>query len=189
MVTLARYCTATHTAALCNLLQHAGAHCRALQSTTEHYRTLQNTATCCHAASVPVVNALDDSGRPCQVLYCNTLQRTATESMLQHVAVCCNMLQCNTAAMILDMLRDSNDSVLQCVAVCCDGIVSCCCYVCRHSARQPQECVAVPCNFVQYVAVFCSELPLLCLQIRLAAAIGVWCSVLHRVAVCCDVLQ
>jgi len=159
MVTLARYCTATHTAAPCNLLQHAGAHCRALQSPTEHYRTLQNTATCCHAASVPVVNALDDSGRPCQVLYCNTLQRTATESMLQHVAVCCNMLQCNTAAMILDMLRDSNDIVLQCVAVLCS------------------------------VLRWDSELLLLCLQTFCTAVTRVCCSALQFRAVCCSVLQ
>jgi len=42
---------------------------------------------------------------------------------------------------------------------------------------------------LQCVAMCCSELPPQCLQTCLAAAKRVWCNVLHRVAVCCDVLQ
>ena len=122
--------------------------------------------------------------------------------MLQHVALCCSLLQCVAVKYSFSRKRCTScwldkglflGSVLQCVAVCCSALQ--CVAVrsvpsrkknpsCRRDERS--SCVATcynvlwcVCSMLQYVAVCCSVLK--CFAVRH--------SVLQCVAVCCSVLQ
>jgi len=104
----------------------------------------------------------------CSVLECDTVHC----NVLQCIAVCCGVLQCDV------MCCSVCCSVLQCVAVCC-GVLQCdvmCCSV--------LQCVAVCCSVLQCVAVCC-----VAVCCRVLQCVAVCCSVLQCVAVCCSVLQ
>jgi len=107
----------------------------------------------------------------------------ATLSVLQCVAVCCSVLQCDTNVneschrlRIVDV-HGSVDS--DCVAVCCDCVAVCC---------DVSQYVSLTCIVLQCVAVCCSVL-----QMRMShvTQISSWMctakrSVLQCVAMCCN---
>jgi len=99
--------------------------------------------------------------------------------MLQCIAVCCSVLQC-------DLLRSPLNNVpgfksLQCVAVCC-SVLQCVAVCCRVL-----QCDAVCCSVLQCVAVCCSVIswdPL-----RITFLVQNRCSMSQCVAVCRSVSQ
>ena len=105
----------------------------------------------------------------CSVAQCNTV----CSSMLQCVAVCSSVLQWSTDAFAIAIVH-------QCVAVCCSVLQ--CSRVCplrRFHCCSVSQCVAVCHSVLQCVAVYCSVWQ--CVAVR--------CSALQCVAVRCSVLQ
>ena len=86
--------------------------------------------------------------------------------MLQHVAVCCSVLQRVTYVHTTKIIAGVGLSAIQCVAACCSLLQCVAACAVRYSVL---PCVAACCSMLQHVAACCS--------------------VLQCVAVCCSVLQ
>jgi len=99
---------------------------------------------------------------------------------VQHVVVCCSVLQCVARSReqecqsffppSLWSRTDQNDqcSVVQFVAVCCSGL----------------QCVAVCCSVRQCAAVCCSVL--CCSMLQCMQRVAMYCTVLQCAAMCCN---
>jgi len=75
-------------------------------------------------------------------------------SVLQRVAVCYSVLQCDKARLLQDyVLVAECCSVLRCVAVCC-SVLRCVAVCCSGAVRC--KCAAVCCSVLQCAAVCCS---------------------------------
>ena len=92
--------TLHHIATHCNTLQHTATHCNTLQHTATHCNKLQHTAT--HCNTLQHLNSHLGNAVAADDLRRARIPVTASEPVLQCVAVCCSVLPCgamNSCAM------------------------------------------------------------------------------------------
>ena len=94
-------------------------------------------------------------------------------SVLQCVAVCCSVLQCNNQLRISLESETGSEGGGGDVAVCCSVL----------------QCVAVCCSVLPYVAMRCSASQCAEVCCRVLHGVAAYCIMLQRVAACCSVLQ